>query len=164
MKKQLFLICPTTQAETFIMSEFGEMTYFLTSLGGVFNFNQIEFIEAVTRIIQNEDIREIVIVHDTSCHFIKSIFAKEKGHGTYAEKVLVDLLIDNYSSIMQQEAERGKRRKLAELNVQRQAEELISSQLIQQFLFTQELEIKGLVTTKNENLIEEVALNIHEYS
>jgi len=164
MKNNLFLICPTSQSESMMRREFGEGSYFLTALGTAFKFHEIKHIEAVADIIRNENIREIHVVQDSCCHFIDRVLEREKSHGTYAEAVLVDLLIDNYAYVMQPASSMEKRKRLAKLNVKRQAESLLSSQLLQQFLYSYDLEVRGMITNRVEKTMEEVNLNLNAYS
>lgn len=162
MKNKLFLICPDCQIDHFIKEKYGNDIFFLTALGAVFNFNEVNYIEAIADFMERESIAEIFIVNDTSCRFIKSILEKEKGYGTYAEHVLLNLLIDNYSNIMVSSSLMDKKKTLMELNIQRQALEILSNELFLPQIVQAKIRLKGLITTKAENKIKEVNVKLKE--
>ncbi|WP_026463567.1 hypothetical protein [Adhaeribacter aquaticus] len=159
MKNKLFLICPTCHLETFIKSKYGHNAFFLTALGGVFDFGNIDYVEAVADFIRREHITELVFVNDISCSFMNSILEKEKGFGTYAERVMLDLLIDNYYAIMEGSTLLEQKKNLARLNMQRQAEEILANQMLIGPILDNDLQIKGLITNKAENKLQLIPIN-----
>ena len=162
MKNKLFLICPDSQIEPFIKEQYGQGVLFLTALGAVFNFQEINYVEAIRDLLQRESIEEIYIINDTSCRFIKSILEQEKGFGTKAEQVILDLLIDNYSNIMAGASLTEKKKKLAGFNIQRQALEIVSNELLLPCMAQSQISLKGLITTKAKGQLKEVNLGLQE--
>jgi carbonic anhydrase len=149
MKNKLFLICSKNNLEHFVRVKYGDKSYFLNVLGAVFNPRQSSSFNELISIITKEDIKELFIVNDISCTLIDNTF-KHSIPTTYAEKVLLDLVIDNYTNFASLNSLKDKKMLLAELNVKRQMDELLSSDYLLQQVVLQKLRIKGLVTSKAE--------------
>lgn len=162
MNKKLFLICPDSQVEQFIRQEYGREVIFLTALGAVFNFGEINYVEAISDLLQTETIEEIIIVNELSCRFMKSILDKEKGFGTRAEQVMLDLYIDNYSHIMAGHSLHDKKQRFAELNIRRQASEMLSNELLLSQISSAQISLKGLITAKAKGQLEVVNIGLQE--
>lgn len=163
MKNKLFFICPFSQLEDFIREKYGDDVFFITALGAVFQFKDVNYTEVMRDFINRESITEIIIVNDTSCRFIKSVLEKEKGFGTFSEKVMINLLIDNYSVVMHNKPLIEQVQTLAELNIKRQVKEILSNELFLQTIIQENIRIKGLVTTKSEHKLIEFNLNNLQY-
>jgi len=155
MNKKLFLVCPDCHLENYIEINYGIDVLFLTALGAVFNFNEINYTEAVMDLIPREGISDIFVVNDTSCRFIKSILERENGFGTACETVIQNILIDNYSAVMHGKSLPEKKKHLAELNVKRQVKEILTNELFLQRIIQNNVCIKGLVLTKEDQIINE---------
>lgn len=162
MKNKLFLICPASQTEALIKEQYGQEVFFLTALGAVFSFQDINYVEALECFLKREAIEEIFIVNDTSCPFIKSILEQEKGFGTKAEQVMLDLFIDNYSIIMAGTSLADKKKNLAKMNIQQQTLEILSNELLLSSITQTQIKLKGLVSTKEKGRLEEVKLTLKE--
>jgi carbonic anhydrase len=158
MKKKLFLLCPASHVEHFLIRKYKD-AYFLTALAAVFRLKEYDGMEKLLAFIQKEGVQEVIVVNDISCLFIKSVISRHKGFGTHAEQVLVDLLIDNYHSVMRSASEEEQCYRLAELNVQRQIEELLEIDCFLQQVVLQKIKVKGLVTSKAENRLAAVRAN-----
>lgn len=148
MKHTLYLICPASKVEHFIREQYGESAFFMTALAAVFHLNEQAYLDELIKIIEKEAIEELVVVNDTSCCFIQSVLTRQKGFGTQAEQVLVDLLLDHYTHIMGTTSVAEQKNRLAELNVQRQLEELLRIDYFQQRVVLQKLVVTGLVTSR----------------
>lgn len=164
MKNKLFLICPDSHIEAFIKEQYGQEAFFLSALGGVFNFQEISYVETIGDFIQRESIEEIFIVNETSCRFMKRMLEQEKGFGTNAEQVMLDLFIDNYATIMAGTSLTAKQNRLAELNIRRQALEILSNELLLQQIEQSQIRLKGLITTKAKGRIKEVNVSLQKPS
>lgn len=158
MKKKLFLLCPASHAEHFLIKKYKD-AYFLTALAAVFRLKEYDAMEKLLAFVHREGIQEVIVVNDISCLFIKSVISRRKGFGTHAEQVLVDLLIENYQSVMRSASEKEQCYRLAELNVQRQIEELLEIDCFLQQVVLQKIRVKGLVTSKAENRVAVVKAN-----
>lgn len=161
MIKKLFLICPNGQMEHFIKDRFGEDAFFLTALGGVFNFQEVAYAEALADFIERESIAEVFIVNDTSCRFIESVLEKKKGYDTAAEQIMLHLLIDNYYTVMEEGSLLDKKKSLAKLNVRQQAFEMLSNELLLTSIVRSKVRLKGLVTTKAAGKIKEINVELN---
>ncbi len=163
MSNKLFFICPFSQLEHFIREKYGDDVFFITALGAVFQFEDVNYTEVMRDFINRENITDIFIVNDTSCRFIKSVLEKEKGFGTFSEEAMINLLIDNYSVVMQTQSLNEQKKKLAELNIRRQVKEILSNEMFLQTIIQENVRIKGLITTKAENKLIELNFNLKEF-
>ena len=163
MNNKLFLICPFSQLEHFIREKYGDDVFFITAPGAVFQFEDVNYTEVMRDFINRENITDIFIVNDTSCRFIKSVLEKEKGFGTFSEEAIINLLIDNYSVVMQTQSLIEQKKTLAELNIRRQVSEILSNELFLQTIIQENVGIKGLITTKAENKLIELNFNLKEF-
>jgi carbonic anhydrase len=158
MKNKLFLICPAAKVEPFLRQKYGENSFFLTALGAAFNLNEQVYAEELATFLEREAIEEVVVVNDTSCCFIHRVVAGQKGFGTYADEVLIELLLDHYVYVMESPSEIERKTRLAELNVQRQLVELLENDYIRQQGVMQQLAVKGLVTDRTAGKAREVQI------
>ena len=161
MKKNLFFICPDGHLEHFIREKYGDNVFFVTALGAVFNFNDIDYSKSLSDFIIRESITDIFIVNDTSCRFIKNVLENEKSFETFSEHTLSKLLISNYSIVTDNTSVTNKKKALAELNVKRQIEELMNDTLLLQQIIHDKISIQGIITTKAENKWIEINSNKH---
>ena len=163
MNNKLFFICPFSQLEHFIREKYGDDVFFITALGAVFQFEDVNYVEVIRDFINRENITDIFIVNDTSCRFIKRVLEKEKGFGTFSEEAMINLLIDNYSVVMQTQSLIEQKKTLAELNIRRQVSEILSNELFLQTIIQENVRIKGHITTKAENKLIELNFNLKEF-
>lgn len=162
MPTKLFLVCPFSFMENYIHRKFGNNIFFITSITAEANFRKIDYLETIIDFIRREKIDEIIIVNDTSCRFLNCVIKNENTLGSNAEKNLQDLFIDNYSSIIQYATILERVKKLAELNIMHQANEILENELFKQQIITNGIEVKGLITTKSENKIIQILPNKYE--
>ncbi len=160
MKSKLFLVCPDCHLEYLIKKTYGDDVFFLTALGAVFNFGEVKYIEALMDFIADEGVTDIFVVNETSCRFIKSIIEGENGFDTFCEDIIKDVLIDNYFDVMHRASLTDKKERLAELNVKQQIREIMSNELFLQSIAKYRVNIKGLVLTAEEKVVNEFCWNI----
>ena len=163
MVNQLFIVCPFSCMETFLQNKYGNDIFFLTFSGAVFQFEDVNYVEVIRDFINRENITNTFIVNDTSCRFIKRVLETKKGFGTFSEEVMINLLIDNYSVVMQTKSLIEQKKALAELNIRRQVKEILSNELFLQPIIQNKINIKGLITTKAENKLIELNFNLKEF-
>ena len=96
MRNKLFLICPFSCLENILQAKYGNDIYFLTSLGAIFQFDEIEYVSELKSFIIREQIKEIYIVNETSCKFINGVINKNKQYGLKSEKLIEKLYLENY--------------------------------------------------------------------
>lgn len=163
MSNKLFIICPFSQMEFFLQKKYGNDIYFLTCSGAVLQYEEYEYISEVKQFILREQIKTIYIANDTSCSFINGIIKKNKLHGLKSEKIIEELYIEYYLSDFKNQSLLVQQNKLAELNIKNQANELMNSTLLGSFIFEFDIEIKGLITTKEKELFKEVQIKNNNY-
>lgn len=148
--------------EPFIKEKYGWDGYFLNAPGAVFSFQEINYSEALRDFLELRAIRELYIVNDTSCPFISGILEGGKFHETKAEQVMQSLFVDNYFEIMGKDSLTDRKVALATLNLQRQAMDIISNNLLQPVLKRLQIRVSGVLTTKKKGSLEEVTINLQE--
>lgn len=162
IKNKLFLTCPVSHMEPFIKERYGWDGYFLNAPGAVFSFQEISYSEALRDFLEIRAIREIFIVNDTSCPFINGILEGGNCYETKAEQVMQNLFIDNYFAIMDKTTLADRKVELATLNLERQALDIVSNDLLQPVLKRLQIKILGVLTTKEKGLLREVTINLQK--
>jgi carbonic anhydrase len=167
MLNKLFIVCPFSRMETFLQSKYGDDIFFLTCTATVLPYKDFEYILEIKQFIIRERIKKIYIVNDTACPFINGIIKQNKNIGFPAEKVLEELYIEYYFTDFKHQSLFHQQYKLAELNVKNQVDELLYSTLLGDSISQLNLEIKGLITTKEKELFQKNQINnnhtIYEY-
>lgn len=158
MKNKLFLLCPECQLEHLIRKKFGSNISFLTALGAVFDLRNINYLEVLGDFLKRETIKEIIIVNNTSCLFIENLLKIEEEHEVNNDAAIINAFIDNYSYIMSGDSFMEEKRRLAECNIRRQAHEIMKNQFLSSIIMADGISLKGLLTTKKENIMKEIDL------
>jgi hypothetical protein len=166
MANKLFIICPFSCLDKFLRNKFGNDIYFLTCSGAVLQCDDFEYISEVKRFILREKIKTIYIVNDTSCRFINGIIKKNKLYGLRSERVIEALYVEHYLSDFKNQSLLVQQNKLAEFNIKNLAHELMNSFLLGGCISELDIEIKGLITSKQYKLYKEIQIEtnnkIHE--
>lgn len=158
MSNKLFIICPFSCMESFLQKKYGNDIFFLTFSGAVFQYQELEYLSALKQFIIQEDIKTIYIVNDTSCRLINGIINKNKLFGLKSEKVIEDLYIEHYFSDFKDQTLMKQQSKLAELNIKKQANEMINSMIIGNCISKFDIEINGLITSKDKKIFKKIRI------
>lgn len=161
MENQLFIVCPFSCMEAYLQKRYGKDIFFLTYSAGVIQLNDHEYLEVIEQFILREGIKKIYLVNDTSCRFLNSIIEQNKMTGLASEKELENLYIEHYFSLFKDKSIVYQQNKLAELNIKNQAMEMFKSSL-GNCILESGIEIKGLITTKQKDLIKELQIDTRE--
>jgi carbonic anhydrase len=153
--------------ETFLQNKYGNDIFFLTYSGAVFQCLEFNYISEIKQFIIKERIKMIYFVNDTSCRFINGIIDKNKLFELPSEKLIEELYIEHYFSNFKDQSFFNQQYKLAELNINNQVNKLMNSTLLESCISEFNIEIKGLITTKEKGLYYEVQIenrnqNIYE--
>jgi hypothetical protein len=162
MVNKLFITCPFSNLETFLKSKYGNDIFFLNAPSAVMQLHEYEYLMRVREFIKQSSIRTIYIVNDTSCRFINGIINESKLFGLPSEKVLEELYIEHYFSDFKNQSVSSKKIKLAEFSIKNQANELINNTLIGNCISDFNIEIKGIITSKDKNLLKEINVDKNE--
>ena len=158
MSNKLFIVCPFSGMEGFLRNRYGNDIFFHTSSGAVIQRDELEYLTALRDFIIQEEIKTVYIVTDTSCRFIDRIVKRKKLFGVTSEKILEDLYIEHYFTEFKEKTLFQQYKKLAELNILNQANEMRNSPILGSCIAELEVEIKCLITSKEKNAIAELAL------
>ncbi|MDF7815421.1 carbonic anhydrase [Hymenobacter sp. YC55] len=157
--KNLFLICPDCTIERTIENKFGRNTCFLTALGSVFNFSDFNHASALNRFLHDEAIAEIIVVNDTHCTFINNVICKNNNYNTIAEKELPKIQTNNSEKLAQLNVDQQKEF-LAELNIYRQAYELLDVAFVGSKISDETIKISGLIYNRNSSKFKRITLDL----
>lgn len=129
---KLFLICPECFSEQELINEFGEESYFLTSLGAIFDQDNDTHTANIQHLVSTLPIEEVCIFQSTDCNFINQNFnAGEAKIGLPTEKSFAS----DYRSLVKQSvvsiSPLDRKLELAKLNLSRQM--AFASQVISDF-------------------------------
>ncbi|MBL4592479.1 MAG: hypothetical protein JKX68_01535 [Flavobacteriales bacterium] len=160
MMNRLFLVCPDCYMEQPIREKFGENSFFLTALGTAFDLSEFKLMEEINQFIRREDVKEIYLVNDSQCTFIKSALANEVRFDTKAEKILLDICNsdDLIKDIRDQEL---KSKKISESNVYRLAYELMESAILGMKISEGEINLKGLIYNRKDKTFQTLRLDLN---
>lgn len=158
MANKLFILCPFSRLETFIRKNYGDKVFFLTYAGTVLEPHDFIYNLGIKNLIFKEKIKTIYIVNDTSCRFINSIITRKQLIGLTCENVIEELYIEYYFSYFQSQPLFKQQYNLAELNVKTQINKILSFKLFKDFISESDIEIKGLITSKEKNLYNELQI------
>lgn len=157
-RSKLFLVCPDCHLEMAVQKHFKGNLYFLTALGSVFNTTCPHYAESIDTLVVQEHIEEVIVVNDCSCRFIQTVLNNDKGYETCAEEVLQVL---HYNCQIELLAEKniGRRAfKLAELNIQQQADSLKETSFIGERIERKKIRLRGLIYERDKGVFSEVEL------
>jgi carbonic anhydrase len=155
---KLFIVCPDCFMEQVIRDNYPGEVYFITALASVFEMPDFDYAESFNAFLINESIEEIYIVNDSSCRFIENTVTQKQPLNTTAEQNLKVLLNQNSDFILYEENEYESFKKLAKLNIHRQAKEFYHSPFIGYKLKNREIMLKGLLYNRNKSEIIEIEL------
>lgn len=96
--KRLFLVCPTWCLEQRLRKKFGENSYFMTALAGVFSFDEAQIIQ-IEDLVKRQGIDKICVVANPNCQFVKNIINPISYHHTKAEELLTKIYHKKYDEI-----------------------------------------------------------------
>ena len=153
----LFLVCPFSCLEQPLKRKYGNGHFFLTAPAAVFGWSKVDHLLAIRDVIIQQKIKEICVVADTSCRFINAVIAGYKPFGLAAEKVLIELYIDNYFNFFKDKSIASQQHQLARLAVQQQLDELILVPFIGECIAERSIVVRGLVSS-SKNFSKSVSL------
>lgn len=93
MDNKLFLVCPFCRMEPFIRKNYGQ-TLFLSAPAAVFHFSDDELTE-LKSFVEREHIRDLYLVSDESCHFIRRALNHEPPAGLSCESFISHLITED---------------------------------------------------------------------
>ena len=156
MKNKLFIICPFSHLEPFIINNFGQNSYFLTMPGGLAPSNDYDFLSSINEFLKTYGISSIYLVSDTGCRFVSTIVNHEQPFGLTVEQALQEIYIDHYTKDFKDKDPHLKKQKLAELHIKKQINELKESVVLGPVISQNNIKVNGLLTSKIFNLTKEI--------
>lgn len=162
-QKNLFLICPLSTQEDFINKHFSGTNFFLTSVGGVFNFEEIDYLELLAEFIEKERIKNIYFTRDIDCPFVSDLLSGKKVLYPYAETVLSEIYVDNYFEITNM-TRFDAAKKLGILSMQKQINELSAHSYLGNLIAKQKIGLGGIILRKKDDVVSEVLKTTKEFA
>lgn len=154
--------------EPALRKEFGSDVYFLSAPGAILDITDSKYMESLAEFMFRKKIKTVYFVNETSCKFINRIIKRDELFGLSAENILEELYFDYYTSYFKRQPLHEQQIRLAELSIKRQVADLMKAEMPGEFILEQNIEIKGLITTKSKKSFEEIVLDtldntIYEY-
>ena len=145
MNNKLFLVCPFSCMENVIIQKYGDDVFFITGIAAGLQLNEEGYAAVIKDFISRENITEVFIVNDTSCRFINNVLNNENSFGTHSETVIQNLFDENFYSLLKGKTLNEQQVILAELNIKRQAKEMMKPDLFLNQITKGKICIKGLI-------------------
>lgn len=145
MNNKLFFICPDCCSEQTIKDLFGENVYFLTGLGTVFDFSDLEYSEYISSFIYSNEISEIYFATSDKCRFTKLISKENALLGLFSEKVITDIIHANFLFLKRINCENGMQNYLAEIKIKQQLNQFITNKNFYYVLAKNNIKVTGLI-------------------
>lgn len=149
MPKPLFIICPFSCVEPVLQKEFGDAILFLTSPMASIDTSDANFLTAIKRILETEEITEIKIVNSTSCRFINAVIQGFKKADFHSLEILEELYHKNHTSDFSGLSQEEQAYKMAEENISFQTLEILQSNILGSYILKNDIGIEGLIISKN---------------
>ena len=160
MINNLFIVCPFSCMEPFLIDKFGENSYFFTANGSILDYQDSCYTAALYNFLENENIHNVYFVTDTSCRFIDAVINGDLNSGLTATEILQNIYQENYSSAFSGHSFDDQKLKLAELNTRLQASRILSSESLRTRILKRQISINCLVTAKNQNYIKKINIKL----
>lgn len=154
---RLFLICPDCHLEIPLTKIFGENSFYLTALGTAFDLTEYKFMEEVNQVVINEDIKEIILVNDHQCTFVKSALQNEVRFNTKAEEILVSIA-SNSDDVQSIRDETLKSKQISKINIKRLAQDVSNSAFLGTKIHTGEIKLKAIIYNREDGSIQETGV------
>lgn len=122
--KELFLICPFSNAEMYIREMVNPNAYFLTAPGSVFRYQDMEYVESVVNFIQRKQIDKVYFVGHLQCRFLNQVIENKNATDFYAEEHFQQLIQDHQNDLGDTDFRREYRRKIMHIHLKNEREKL----------------------------------------
>ena len=155
---KLFIVCPFSNLENFIIQKYGEEVFFFTTLATILDNETVDRL-SLRHLIERENIKEIIIAVDTSCYFINGCLKKTLKRKKYPEIVLSKIRLDNINLINKMQTLSNKQILLADLIVKSQILEILKPNNVLIEKMIHQLTISGMITNKSTNKIIHIISN-----
>jgi hypothetical protein len=162
MKNRLFIICPFSNLESFINKKYGKSVYFISNPGAVTLFKELDYLVAIKKFLEEKEIDSIYIANDLSCPFIDKVIHLSSDLSYSWEKAMDKIYNENYFENFCDKSNREQKLQLATFNINNLAKEIIDSEIFKETISARKIFIRGLVTDRINNAIEEI--NIHHFN
>jgi carbonic anhydrase len=160
MKNRLFIVCPFSNLELFINKKYGNNAYFISVPGAVVLFEDLDYLIAIKRFLEENKIDSIYVVADVSCPFINKITDRNNDISNYWEYAIEEIYNENYLEHFENLSIQEQKFKLAAMNVNNLANEIMESEIFKDLINTNKIHLRGLITSRIQNHLEEI--NIHQ--
>ena len=148
---KIYLVCPFSFMENYIRREFGEESYFITSMASVMLTKDDNFYQYLRGLIVENNIPELVVNVDLECDFFNRVFFGEKLYETPSEMFLKAVFDSNRSEIVSESSILEQKIRFAEIVINSQIDNLNALLNNGSDDLPLHFKITGLITNKSEN-------------
>lgn len=160
MHHNLFLVCPFSSVEPFIQKHYGTDVFFLTAPASHFKFEEEAYLQEVRHFIAENRPRNIFIVYDTSCRFLRGIISGQEYPEVAACKPIREIFQHNHRAIMRLPQLEAKVEKLAEYCLIQQTIHLIQPHVLGEEIMKHGIQIRGLITNRLKDVYRDMDVNL----
>ncbi|MCL6260407.1 hypothetical protein M3O96_14995 [Aquiflexum sp. TKW24L] len=143
MSKKLFLLCPMIHGEMYLKERFGGDSFFMTSLGSVFDFSLDAYADSLIHLLIQEDVTEIFQVHDIESPILNGIVNNGDFPISPYHQFLHSLYKKNYNEIVQ---DPNKIASLALIHMKHQANHIFQHAKLSPIIIENKIEVYGILS------------------
>ena len=160
MSKNLVIVCPFSMLEPFLRRHFGDDTLFLTAPGAVLDLEDPFTVETVRNLASTSSLSSIHVVNDSSCRFIDAAVEGRETPGLQVGRLFSETFRLTGLGLAVGLSHAELRVRLAESNVRRQVQRLMSSSDLGDALSNAGVRVRGMVTSRESGLITDLNMAV----
>jgi len=150
MSNHLFLICPLSFSEHYLIQNISGNHCFLTALGTTFRFEEIRYVEKINYFLESEKINCITIVHDLQSEIFRNIINHKKIKDGYFSEVILNHYLNHYKQINACSSQEEKSRELAIMHMQVLHDTITNHTILTETIDKKNIVVNGLMIDKTK--------------
>lgn len=151
---QLYLTCPFSFSQTYILQEVNPQAYILTANGGIFSWEDDDFTKQFIQTLRQFRIDELILVQDSGSTFIQQVINHNQDDTLPVSRKLVDVYMKHRTAIMQS---RQPQRELSEHVLLHELQYMQQNQVLMHYLHASTTALRGILLHRNSHqLITEI--------
>jgi hypothetical protein len=159
---KIFFTCPFSYSEVFLRNYYGADILISSAPASVLKLEEGVDQMGLFECFKTANIREIYIVYDSSCKFHNAIIKKRPVYNIPATRELLEIYERHQIQIESCGSHLKQRDLFARINIREQARKFLMNCCWYQYLITNRVEIKGVLTSKNENRVAEFEIPLNQ--
>lgn len=154
MRNHLFLICPLSFSEHYLIQNIPGNHCFLTALATTFRFEEIRYVERINDFLESEKINCITIVHDLQSEIFQNIINHKKIKDDYFSEVILNHYLNHYQQINACFSLEDKSRELAVVHMRELHDTITNHAILKETIDKKNIVVNGLMIDKTKRKTE----------